>query len=921
MIRFLISISILIAFSFNAIAQNDGETTGSLMSENKEPLPFATVAAYRALDTVLIDYVLTEDDGSFRIRRLPLNTPLRVIITYLGYEPIREDFELSSSQKNKDFGVFQMVPTSQQLEEILVRAERPPIVMKNDTLEFNAGSFATRDGATVEDLVKKLPGVVVDNQGNITANGRAVTKVRVDGKDFFGGDPRIALRNLTSDMISKIQITDDREEDPQRLLADDEVDQIINLKLKKDAKIKSFGKAYAGGGTRDRFEAGGIVNSFRDTFQLSLVGYYNNLSKTNLSMDEVLSLGSFETRRRGYWGGGGIDGIQFGSSGSGFPTSLLGGANANATFGGAKFSLQYFYSNNKLEFGSQTFKQQIVRPDSVFYYDSENEGKSSTQGHNVTGGLRWDIDTMTRLNLNVSLNYSKGQRPSYNEETSAFNDVENILQNFVTDEDPRSSNIGLNARVFYNKKLNSDGRNISFRSSFSKSKNDQNLLSNFERTYFQNAADSIIYFDQLRTEFSDNQSFNVDFKYTEPIGKNWYVDLGAEYTPSSKINNIVTKQQYIADPDWNIIDDLSNDFKRNENEFELGTSIRYQKKKVQLDFSLNYDMLHYINAFGEEIPEFKENYQFLTPRVRVVLDGWRLFYRYDYNTPDIAQLHPITNNTNPLYIREGNPDLIPVRSHGMWVSKYSYARKWKYRIFTGGSYRTDNIINTSRVDASGVTYSRPINFEGTAYSIRGGSGISRTFELEKQKISVDFNLNANIGSGPFFINGQEGISNNTGLGGGLTINYNFNDFIDFSPKYNLDYSRNTYEKVDYRDVNIFNHRVSGDFTLYLPLNFEFQNDLTYRYLPQTTPGFRKSSFIWHAALNKKILPSKKLTLRLSAYDILDQNIDFYRYVNFNNIVDGQQKTLARYLMFSLIYDFRNNSKGGGSGMRGRPGRG
>src|SRR5690606_17733239 len=123
-----------------------------------------------------------------------------------------------------------------------------------------------------------------------------------------------------------------------------------------------------------------------------------------------------------------------------------------------------------------------------------------------------------------------------------------------------------------------------------------------------------------------------------------------------------------------------------------------------------------------------------TPRVRLVLKGWRMFYRYDYKTPDIGQLHPITNNTNPLYIRQGNPNLTPVRSHVLSVSKYSYARKWKYRISMSGNYHTDNIINTTRVDGSGVTYSMPINFEGTAYTVRGGSGISRTFELEDQKI-------------------------------------------------------------------------------------------------------------------------------------------------------------------------------------------
>src|SRR5680860_1408046 len=181
MIKYLtLTLLLLITLVTSALAQNDGEITGLLQGNEEEPLPFATVSVYTALDTSLIDYVLTEDDGSFKIKKLPLSKTLRIIISYLGYEPVKEDFELTSDQEKKDFGTINMVTTSQTLEEILVQAERPPIVMKNDTLEFNARSFATRDGATVEDLVKKLPGVVVDNQGNITANGRAVTKVRVD---------------------------------------------------------------------------------------------------------------------------------------------------------------------------------------------------------------------------------------------------------------------------------------------------------------------------------------------------------------------------------------------------------------------------------------------------------------------------------------------------------------------------------------------------------------------------------------------------------------------------------------------------------------------------------------------------------------------------------------------------------------------
>lgn len=907
-LRLLLFLAISSASLSFAYAQNRGEVKGLLQSEDeKEPLSFATVSAYTAEDTLLLDYVLSEDDGSFRIRRMPLNKKLRLIVSFLGYEAVKKDFVLTSEEKIKDFGKLLMTVSSQTLEEVLVQGERPPIIMKNDTIEFNAASFATRDGATVEDLIKRLPGIVVDPQGNITANGRPVTKVRVDGKDFFGGDPRIALRNLSSDMIDKVQLADDREEDPQHLLADDEVDQVINLKLKKDLKLNLFGKAYAGGGTRDRFEAGGIANSFRDTFQFSLLGYYNNLTPNNLSMNEVLRLGGIRSGRRGN---------------SGYPLALLGGANANATLGEAKFHLQYFYSRDELEFGSKSFQEQTIRPDSIFLYDTEDMGNSRNEGHNLRGGMKWKIDTMTQLHIDIGMNSAAGIRSSVNEKSSAFNDPENILQNFRTGEEPKSAGSGINTRVYFNRKLNNGGRNVTLRSSFSKNKNHNDLLSSFSRTYFlKNGADSAVYFDQLKTRFTDNQSFNVSLRYTEPMAENWYVDVSGGYKPSVRINNIETLQQYPDDEDWLFNNDLSRDFRRDEHEVEMTAGIRYQKDKMQINLSADYDYLFYMNHFGEEDSEFKENYRFISPRLRIVFRRWRLNYRYNYSTPDINQLHPVRNNTNPLLEVEGNPDLTPVRGHQLSLSKFSYARQWKYRVSLNGDFRSESIVNVSAVDPGGVTYRRPVNFQGDAYNIRGSGGIGRTFERENHKLSINVDANTGFGSSPFFINSQEGISNRLNVGGRLTANYNLLDVLDFAPRYSIDHTKNRYEKVDYRDVDVVNHSFAGSLTLFLPWNMEFHNDVTYSYTPQVTPGFRKSSVLWHAAIHKKILPDKKMTLRISAYDLLDQNINFYRSVSYNTITDREHITLTRYLMASVIYDFRQKSEkkdgGFGSGRRGR----
>ena len=908
----LLGISVINA----ATAQNEGEITGKLVGPNDEPLSFATVTVYRAADTSLVDYILSEDDGSFRIRRLPLGMPLRVISSFLGFEPHRADFELTPTDKVRDFGLIIMQPTSQTLDEILVQAERPPVVMDNDTIEFNAASFQTRDGATVEDLVKKLPGVVVDSDGNITANGRPVNKVRVDGKDFFGGDPRVALRNLTSDMIDKVQIAEDREEDPLRLKADDEVSQILNLKLKKDAKIQAFGKAYAGGGTNNRFEVGGIVNNFADTLQLSFVGYYNNLTQTNLSMHEMLSLGSFQAQRVYYTqSGASINGLNIGDSRSGLPLSLFGGANANLTLGDAKMSLQYFYSDYQNEFRTQTYKQTTLRPDSIFYFNADNEGKSKSRGHNLMGGLRWTIDTTTQLNLNVGLTYANGNRPSSQMETAAFNDETNIIQEFLTVEDPRSTNLNLNTRLYFNKRLNHKGRNLGFTTTFNKNNDDNDLLSKFQRLYLQNSIDSLIYFDQLRNKYTHHQSLSLDLRYSEPLISNTFLDLGVKYEPSSRSNEVLTRQQYPSDGDWNRVDGLSNDFDRKENKWGGSAALRYQKNKVQVNLGLDYDNLTFTNNFNEEFVSFDEEYQFISPRIQINLDGWRFNYNYTYRIPEIGQLHPITDNTNPLYIQEGNPDLTPYRGHNIWLSKYAYSGKWKYRLYLGSDFRNQSIINSSRIDADGITYVRPINFHGNSSEIFSGAGMNHTFEMQNQKLTLDLGLFGNLRSEPFIVNGQEGSVSNKALGTSINLNYNLNDILDFAPRYYVNFVKNEYDKVNFSDVSYVNHQLSGEFTIHLPWSIELQNDVTYTYLPNTIPGFPSSNLMWNAAINKKLLKNKKLTLRLSAYDLLDQNVNFYRSVRYNTVQDIQQTALTRYLMVSLIYDFRKANIPG----RGGPG--
>lgn len=270
-----------------------GEVKGKLLdTTTKEALPYATIAVYTASDTAMVTFRMSDEKGSFRVAGLPLNQQLRVIATMMGFAVYRKEFTLTSAQSETDFGEISMEPSASLLSEVLITAEMPPVLVRNDTLEFNASSFKTLPTSLVEDLLKKLPGVSVNTAGDITVNGKPVNKILVDGKEFFGSDPKVASRNLPADVIEKVQVMND----PEALLRDPDmpeidIPQVINLKFKKGIKKGMFGKLYAGAGTQDRYEGGGILNMFRDTTQVSILGYSNNLNRPGFGFEDISRIG------------------------------------------------------------------------------------------------------------------------------------------------------------------------------------------------------------------------------------------------------------------------------------------------------------------------------------------------------------------------------------------------------------------------------------------------------------------------------------------------------------------------------------------------------------------------------------------------------------------------------------------------------
>ncbi|RZK98240.1 MAG: TonB-dependent receptor, partial [Pedobacter sp.] len=325
--------------SFLSYAQNTASIKGIITdSATKKSLGLSTVAVVNALDTSLVSYTVTKDDGSFQLSRLPTSRALKLIVSYVGYDTYRQELNLKPGML--DFGIIKM--NGRSLDEVVIEGVRSPVAVKKDTIEFNAEAFKTRPNAAVEELLRLLPGVQVNENGEILVNGRGTSRILIDGKEFFGTNQLIALKNLDAAMINKIQVYLDRENDPDRRVNEINLQNVINLKLKSAVKKSTMGRFAAGAGTSERYETSGILSSFRDTLQFSVMAAANNLNSTGFSRNELYSMGGFNRS-----GTDQIDGGNFGGRQSGGLTNVKsGGLNINNDYGKVlKLNLAYFFGN------------------------------------------------------------------------------------------------------------------------------------------------------------------------------------------------------------------------------------------------------------------------------------------------------------------------------------------------------------------------------------------------------------------------------------------------------------------------------------------------------------------------------------------------------------------------------------------------
>ncbi|WP_345949124.1 outer membrane beta-barrel protein [Mucilaginibacter sp. PAMB04274] len=894
-----------------------------------------SISVLNAKDSTLRKFTRAAADGSFSIGQLGKGKFI-LLATYPKYADYVEEFTLDSAHTTHNVGRISMILKSKLLEGVIVRGTRAAIKIKGDTTEFNASSFTVQPNARVEDLLKQLPGIQVDKDGKITAQGQTVNKVLVDGEEFFGDDPTLVTKNLRADMVDKVQLYDKKSDQATFTGIDDgQKTKTINIKLKEDKKNGYFGKVDAGIGTKDFYQEQFAFNKFWGKKKFSAYGTLANSGKTGLSWEDNSKYGSannVEMIDGGIYisGSSGDELESFGGqySGEGIPTARTGGLHFDDKWGGDKYTLNGNYKIGSLGVvGTKNIQNQNNLP-GTSASTNQNFIKSNNDQDFNNYIFRQKLDAMYQVKLDTTANLKITVDGTFKNNETRNNNLSTSLRGndlLINQSIRRIDNEGdqkmFNATGFYTKKLKKTGRTISL--NVTEALNQNNVKGNLYQKidYYDEtgAVDSIKLVDQYKINNVKSNVVSTNFTYSEPITK--YFAIVANY--GFGLNNSTADRRSFSQSApsvySNLIDSLSNNYQLNQISHQLGAVFNYKKEKTVLNFGTKVrdvrfsqeDLMsdyRYKRHFLNWNPSANYQYRFSQQR------AFNLSYSGSNTQPSIDQVQPVRNNNDDLNITIGNPNLEPSFTHRFNMNYNSYKVLSDQSMYIGGSYNftTNPIVNNTATDSlTGKSRLQYINLgNNTPSNFSLYSSYGRKVKL-LGGVNVGVNLNAN---GNTYFNLTNNALNRTrsyNFSGQLRLSkykqkkYDF--YGTFGPTYNTSVS-SLVKSVNNNGGGFTSYQYVG---IYLPGKIQINGEGNYEYRAPTQSFNEKlSRYLLNASVSKAFFKDESLKLAVNAYDLLNQNNGFSRSANGGSLTQTQYTTIRRYFMFTLTWDF--NRMGGGA---------
>ncbi|GAB2765339.1 outer membrane beta-barrel protein [Salinimicrobium soli] len=884
-------------------------------SQTQNPLESATVFVETVKDSSLVSYSISGKDGSFVIEGSKKGDSLRFITTYSGYSSLNKIISLN--QKEIALGVLPMEIANNMLDEVTVVSERAPVTIKSDTLEFNANSFNTRQDANLEELMKKLPGVEVDAQGNITVNGKPVSRILVNGKEFFGNDPKIATKNLPKEIIDKIQVVDTKTKTEEFTgKAGNPDDKTINVTIKKDKNKGYFARATAGGGTDERYELSGIGNYFKDDLRVSVLASSNNINSSGFSFDEVFDMmggrarsisinrdrGSFSINGNSFGGGGGITKSE--TAGFNFSNDW------NKKY---ELTADYFFGKNDTETAAVVNRETFL-PTGTFYTNSVSEGNLLNESHRANAAFEVELDTLTKISVRPSVNINDALSRRSNA-SQRINATQELLTTTEDNEELNSSNFS--NRLNFIRKFGSRGAYLQLNFENENNKQEtENFFFSERLNYNDGALVSTDVRDQFIDEDENSDVYQAGITQRSVLAEKFFLDLSYQFEVENMSNTRSVFDYDEASDSYNSLNTtLSNDFEVKSIKHIPNAGLNYEGGKWRLGFNVGLLSTALDNENFLAQTKLSKNYNnlYLNTNVRYEIARGKsmyIYYRNDTDIPSIRQLQPVANITDPLNIVIGNPELRPTYTHrfNLGYHNFDFASRSGMNIYASVSFSEDQVVPYSLTEDL-VTTTTFRNLDG-GISAYAGTFYSKRYKKDKNEFNYRAGLNMNYNRQVGFTNGFQYEADRYGLTPSIRMGYNYAELVELNPRYSLDYNRSKYDINNSREEEYVNHSIGFEATTYWPKNVVFGNDISFNAYGNVAPGFDATSLLWNMSLGYKFW-NDDATIKAKVYDLLNENVSTRRTTGEDYVQDTQELILEQYFMLSFTYKL---SKFGGKEM-------
>lgn len=884
--------------------------------DDQTTLVGATIKLSNAKDTTKFKYTNSDIAGKFEFVQLSKGAYL-LDITYIGYENFRK--KVSVNNKVEDLGKLFLKTSATKLKEVSVTGDAIRAEQKGDTTQYSSAAYKVTQDANTEDLVKKMPGITVEN-GTVKSQGEDIKKVLVDGKQFFGDDPTVVLKNLPAEVIDKIQVFDKLSDQSAWSGFDDgNAQKTMNIVTKSARNNGQFGKFTAAYGSDGRYQAGVNLNLFDKNQRITIIGNSNNINLQNFGSDDFL--GAMGT---GGGGGGPRGGFRGGNSQSGITTLNSIGVNYSNTWG-TKVILNgsYFYNLGKNKTDKVLDRQYILSGSNNQLYNEESYSNSTNDNHRLNLKLEYNINDRNSIIFTPRLSFQKNTSDNSLMASSSSSDT--LRSSTENINNTKTDGYNFNNDLLYRYKFGKKGRTVSIGITTGISnRTRENYLDALNLDYVADTIMTNESIKQFSKTLTDGVSLSSNLVYTEPMSEKSQLQINYNISNATN-NNDKSTYNYNYDngyASYSLFDTLlSNIYKNDYLTHNVGTGYLYKDEKLNINAGISYQYSELkgnqeFPAPGEThktfynfLPSFMLNYKVGTTV------NYRAYFRSSSNVPSVTQLQEVVDNSNPLLLSAGNPYLKQETRHTL-RSRLSLANNEKTsNFFAMVAFQViqDYIGNTTSIAANdtlvygqemrrGAQLIVPANLDG-AWNAR--TLLSYGFPIKPVKCNFNVNAGVSYNRLPSLINNNRNLSETYGINQGVVLSSNISQKLDFTLTYNLNYNLVDNSLQPELNNNYIFQISSAQFNWQFWKGLFVQSNLTYQNYNVISSKEVTEYTLLNSSIGSKLFKNNTGEIKLTVYDMLDQNKSLSRTVTDTYIENSTTQVLRQYVMLSFTYNLRN----------------